>query len=143
MYTKLLKSIGGKIDKTREDVKNMVRQISISFVGEIPGVKTSDIPLNPKKENYPKVQFWKQTTWADLRRGTKTTDSDSPVLSMFLEDELGNLIPPGVQSGVRDYASSFWNGMYEAGNMPKNWSQTSLKTKDNFQITLEGKHPWL
>ena len=39
--------------KTREDVKNMVEQISINFTGAIPEVKSSDIL---KKEDYAEVQ---------------------------------------------------------------------------------------
>ena len=140
-YTRLLESIGGKINKTRDDVKNMIKQISISFVGPIPGVDTSNIPLNLKQKNYPKVQYWKRDSWADLRRGASVTDSNSPIYSIFLEDEFGKLILSAVQDSIRDNTLSFWNSMHDAGNTPQNFSHTSLKVKDKFRSTLEGKHP--
>jgi len=121
----------------------MIKQISISFVGPIPGVDTSNIPLNPKRKNYPEVQYWKRDSWADLRRGASVTDSNSPIYSIFLEDEFGKLIPSAVQDSVRDNAASFWNGMHDAGNTPQTFSHTSLEVKDKFRSTLEGKHPWL
>ena len=65
------------------------------------------------------------------------------VYSIFLEDEFGELIPSAVQDSVRDNATSFWNGMHNAGNTLQTFSHTSLEVKDKFRSTLEGKHPWL
>ena len=56
-YNRLLDSLGQKIDTTKEDVKNMIQQMSIKTGIEIPGIPSSKISLAPHVEDYPKVQY--------------------------------------------------------------------------------------
>lgn len=139
-YDTLLESIGGKIDKTREDVKNMVEQISINFTGAIPEVKSSDVL---KREDYPEVQYWTLDSWLKIRTGASIIEADSPTLSIFFEDESGVTFPKAIRDAVRNNVSAFWDGMLNGGEVPKNWNKTSLARKEEFRATLEGKYPWL
>jgi len=139
-YNALLESIGGKIEQTREDVKNMVEQISINFTGAIPEVKSSDVP---KREDYPEVQYWTLDSWMKIRTGVSTIKSDSPILSIFFEDESGVTFPKAIRDAVRNNVSAFWDGMHNGGEMPRNWNKTSFTRKKDFRATLEGKYPWL
>ena len=145
-YNALLENLSGKIDATREDVKIMTEQIiSINFTRALPGVGPPDIPLDPKRKDYPDVQFWSLESWSKIRRGAGTIDSDSPILSIFFEDEFGVAIPKGVKDAVRNDVTSFWDGMYNGGRgeIPQTWNKTGLTRKEEFRTTLEGKYPWL
>ena len=144
-YNALLEGIGGKIDKTREDVKNLVERISIDFTGAIPGAKSPGSRLDLKREDYPNVQFWTLESWLKIRSGVNTTDSDSPILSLFFEDKSGVRFPKAIGDAVHNNISAFWDGMYADGRseMLRNWNKTSFTKKEEFRTTLEGKYPWL
>lgn len=143
----LLEGLSRKIDESRDDIKNLIKHVSINVVGapipRIKKVKTSDIPLNPRREDYINVKYWSQEPWSEVRRGTSTNDTDSPIFSSFMEDEFGNSISKGVKSAVIDDVKGFWTDMYNTTGPPKPFTQTGLTTKENFRTRMEGRYPWL
>lgn len=101
----------------------------------------SNIPICPKKEDYPDVKFWEQASWQVIRSGHEEHTPGSPTISIFLEDEFGNPIPPGIKKAIRDDVHSYWNecSPQELGN----WSDIGLTTKEAFRTKFEGAYPWL
>ena len=146
-YDRLLASLSKKIDESRDDIKNLVKHISINVVkAPIPGIKKgkiSDIPLNPTQEDYPGVRYWNQKPWQAVRRGLSENDTASPIFSSFMEDEYGQSISAGIKSAVFDDVKSFWVDMHDSIGSPKSFSKTGLMTKEKFRNHMEGKYPWL
>jgi hypothetical protein len=143
-YDRLLDRLSGKIDKTRGDVKNMMKHMSIKTVGSaIPRVETSDTPLNPRKEDYPKLKYWTRKPWSAVRRKDVANDSDCPTFSLFMEDEFGSWVSEGMRAAVLNDAASFWLDMISAGEMPKTFGHTGLDRKTEFRTRLEDNFPWL
>lgn len=142
-YKYLLEGINNKVDETREDVRKMVDHISTNFAGEIPGIKTSGIPLNPKRDNFPLPKFWNQDAWKSIRGGSKIKNFDSPILSLFLENEFGKPLSDEVKEEVRGDIFGYWNDAYDAGEVLKNYKDLGLRRKEDFRKTMEGKFPWL
>jgi len=68
-YANLVENLGEKIDQTKRDVSNMVHHIATNFSGEIPGVVSKGIPLNPTQDDFKYVRFWKQGVWKPIRNG--------------------------------------------------------------------------
>lgn len=141
----MVHDIGEDIQQTRGYVKKMVKKISIKFVGQIPGVDTSDIPLHPKKANYPNVQFWKRGSWLSIRNNTAVKNSDAPVLKLFMEDEFGNDIPDDIRDELLNDMKGFWNDKLasEVAYQLKPYSKLGMEMRNAFRVALEGKYPWL
>ena len=142
-YNFLLEGMNAKIDETKEDVRKMVNHISTEFVGEIPGVKTSGIPLNPKQDDFKRVKYWKQDPWKSIRGNSKVKNFDSPVLSLFMEDGFGRPISDEVKEEVRGDIFGYWNDMHDNGKILKNYTDLGFKRREDFRKTMEGKFPWL
>jgi len=121
----------------------MIKKVSIDFAGEIPGIKTSDIPLNPAREDFPLVNHWDGTIWAGNRSGTIPNPTDLPTLSLFLEDEFGRPIGRHIKKSLLGDITAFWNEMISEGKTPTTFSKASFTTKELFRTLLEGKYPWL
>ena len=149
MYDRLLASLSKKIDESRDEVKQLIKQASIRAVGPIPGVKTGDIPLHPRRDDYPEVNYWDQETWSLLRSKGNNKDSKNsgdpilPILSLFMEDEFGMRVSKGTIKAVYNDVTSFWEDMLTTRVLPKIFSKTGLNTKEAFRIRMEGKYPWL
>lgn len=121
----------------------MIKKVSICFAGEIPGIKTSDIPLNPRREDFPLVNHWDGTIWAGTRNGTIPNLTDLPTLSLFLEDEFGRPIAKNVKKSLLGDITAFWNEMISEGKTLTTFSKANFTTKESFRTLLEGKYPWL
>ena len=110
----------------------------------IAGAHTPPQPTVLQQEDY-QTQFWKVASWREIRSGGKVKDSDSypPILSMFMEDEFGNPISDGVKEEVYDALQSYWIDLHDSGEPVRGWSETGLRRKDDFQVSMERKFPWL
>ena len=123
----------------------MVQHIATNFTGAIPGVESGGIPLNPKPENFTRVQFWKQSDWQVIRNRIKLKpkDFDAPILSLFVEDEFGRPLPTEVKEEVRGDLQGYWTDLNNKGTEPKNYKELGFTIKEDFRKTMEGKYPWL
>lgn len=101
-------------------------------------------PTILEQEDY-QTRFWKVSSWREIRSSGKAKDSDSnpPILSMFMEDEFGDPISDGVKEEVYDTLQSYWIDVHDSGEPVRGWSETGLRRKDHFQVSMERKFPWL
>ena len=129
---------------TQEDVQRMVSHIMANFsVGREVSNSTS-IPLNPNKEDYD-TNFWDQGSWQPIRNGTMANETDSSVITLFMEDEFGQPIPEEIKEALRTDVFMYWNDVLQRGEGAslKNFMDLGLKRKDDFHETMENKYPWL
>ena len=142
----LVEKLDRSIKTTKEDVKKMVDHVATACTGPIPGIATSGIPLNPERKNYKYCRFWNEAPWQAIRskQGPKPLDLDSPIISMFLEDEFGQPVSHETKKRLFGDLNSYWTGMLDAGHTPKNWTDSlDLKTKNDFRRSFEGQYPFL
>ena len=142
-YNSLLKGVGDKVEETREDIQKMVDHILTNFAGEIPGVKVPGIPPNPKHEAFELTKYWNHDPWKAARGGGKIKNCDSPILSLFMEDEFGQPVSDEVKEEVRGDLFGYWNDIYDVGEKLTNYKELGLKRREDFRKTMEGKFPWL
>ena len=142
-YNRLLDSLGQKIDTTKEDVKNMIQQMSIKTGVEIPGIPSSEISLAPRAEDYPKVRYWKSAPWRELRnKAGPRLDPNAPILCLFLEDALGRPIGDDVKSQVLSDMAGIWRDLSSKGQLAT-YTQLGFTAREEFRKTIESKHPFL
>ena len=142
-YNSLLEGVGDKVDKTREDIQKMVDHISTNFTGEIPGVKVPGIPPNPKHKVFELTKYWNHDPWKAAWGGGKIKNYDSPILSLFMEDEFGQPVSDEVKEEVRGDLFGYWNDLYDTGKKLTNYKDLGLKRREDFRKTMESKFPWL
>ena len=144
-YHVLLERISNKVDASRDDIKKMVDHISTNFTGEITAIGTTSIPLNPKKVNFKLVAFWENEPWQAIKNksGVKDTDSVSPVLSLFMEDEFGQPVSDDVKKEVRGDIAGYWTDVHNSDEDLGNWKEIGFKRREDFRKTMEGKYNWL
>jgi hypothetical protein len=128
---------------TKDDVQKIAERIAANLTGEIPGIGTFGIPLNPKQANYIRVKYWPQSAWQVIRNGAKVKDVNSSVLSLFFEDEFGDPVSAGVGEEVRGDLTAYWVDMLMEGEVPVHYSGLGLKRREDFRKTMEDKYPWL
>jgi len=142
-YNTLVGDLSGTIDETKDEVRKMVHHISTNFTGRIPGVETVGIPLNPKRLNYKRVRYWNFDPWQAIRNRSKVKDSDSPILSLFFEDEFGELVSDEVKDEIRGDLYAYWTDMLNAKVIPGAYKSMGFERKEDYRKTMEGKFPWL
>ena len=151
-YNDLLDRLGQKVDKTNDKVDILVRHASGDRTGEISRAEADGIPLNPKQENYKGVRHWKQAPWLAAQRKSSSKDSDSPIYSLFWEDEFGNVVSDEVKEAVRDDLYGYWTDVHKEckkltpreslGELTR-YKDLGYKRKEDFRKIMEGKYPWL
>ena len=125
--------------ETREEVHRIVEQIINHFSVDSPA-----IPSLPKKGNYEGLQYWEQGPWQAIRNNSKIkpSDTDSPILSLYFEDEDGNEIPLDVKEEVRGDLFAYWLDMAREGEVPVPYKKLGFKRQEDFRKVMEGKYPW-
>ena len=127
------------MDETKEEIKDMVERLHVS----ITSTHTPPPPTVLRQEDS-QTQFWNVAPWREVRNSGKgNPDANSPVLSLFMEDQFGNPIPDEVKERVSDTLHSYWIDVHNSGEPVRPWSETGLRRKDDFQVTMERKFPWL
>lgn len=142
-YTTLVGGLSETIDDTKDKVQKMVHHISTNFTGQIPGVEAPGIPLNPKQVDHKLLRYWNNEPWQAIRNRSKIKDSDSPILSLFFEDEFGQLVSNDTKNEIRGDLYSYWADMLSEGEMPGPYKHMGFKRKEDYRKTMEGKFPWL
>ncbi|KAF9642394.1 hypothetical protein BDM02DRAFT_3133121 [Thelephora ganbajun] len=142
-YEELFNGLHDVIDETRDDVRKIAHHIAANSTRQIPGIESSGIPLVPKKSDYPHLKYWNQAPWQEIRNGTRVKDIDSPVLSLFFEDESGNLVSDEVKEEVRGDLYAYWLDMVTDKEIPVHYNGLSLRRQEDYRKTMEGKYPWL
>ena len=150
-HSELLGSVDESVKSMREDVKQMFDRIMTHIAGPVNGssgpvdTRASRIPLDPQEEDFLHLSWWRQGPWLAIKTGAAEKDLhiESPIISLFMEDEHGRPISPGVKKLLRNDLFFYWNGMYDAGEIPTIHTETSLARKEEFRKRFEAKFPWL
>ena len=133
-------SLCNTINQTRDDVHKIAEHL---FTGQAAQIETSSIPKDPKKEDFPGVNSWNQGPWLEIRAGTKTKEVDSPVISLFYEDEFRNPISDEVKEQVRGDIAAYWINMIREGETLTHYHSLGFKRREHYRVTMEEKYPWL
>ena len=138
------------VELTREDVKILVDRALKGTADPIdhPTLAASPtIPLEPKKEDYPLVQWWYHAKWLALKNGSLAKpdpDGNIPTISLYMEDENGRAIPSGRKIELRKDLYCYWNDLYWAGSTDlRNFGELGLERKEDFRKTFEDRYKWL
>lgn len=128
-------------------MQTLVEYTTASTTGPIRNLTiSSSIPLEPRLEDFLHLHWWKQGPWQAIKNKTQSKDPgvESPVISLYMEDELGRPITPGVKRSVRRDLYHYWNQLYDS--CPQDlriFTEIGLDRKEHFRRTLEGAFPWL
>ncbi|KAF9780809.1 hypothetical protein BJ322DRAFT_1023530 [Thelephora terrestris] len=134
---------------TKDNVQKIAEHIAANYTGEIPGIGTFGIPLNPKQVDYKRVKFWPRSVWQEIRNGAKLKESHTldsrppPVLTLFFEDEFGVPVSADVKEEVQGDLTAYWVDMLQDGKLPVHYSGLGLNRREDFRKTMEEKYPWL
>ena len=153
MNSRLLEGICKNVELTREDVKKLADRITTGVSGPSDrlGETQAEIPLNPQREHFKHITHWDPTDWRIISRmnsanSPKTSDSDKidPKISLYMEDQYGNPIPPEIKTALRHEVHAYWNDLYWDGSSDlRNYGNVGLRRKDDFRKTFEDRYPWL
>lgn len=125
---------------TREDVRRIAEHILLHPVGSSVGENSAPPSLNKSNSKY-----WEQAQWQAIRNKVKAKELclDSPIISLYMEDESGQPISAGVKNTLRGDLISYWNEIRASGEELTNFTDLGLERKDHFRKTFEDKYPWL
>jgi hypothetical protein len=125
----------------------MVDHIATNITGPIDGVAPPNIPLTPKREDYQLLNYYNPDTWLNIKnkggRGPRELSIESPIISLFMEDEFGNPIPETIKGKLRGDLIAYWNEVHRSGELLRNFTETGITRKDDFRKFFEGKYNWL
>jgi hypothetical protein len=134
----MIQDICDSVDRTRDDVRRMVNHITTNLTGQVPGAENPDIPeqLDPRQHKH--LHWWKQETWQQIRNNSnlKPSDTTSPILSLYFEDEEGNEISNGIKEEVRGDLFAYWLDMARKGELPASFKNLGLKRREHFCETI-------
>ena len=126
MNSKLLEGICKNVELMREDVKKLADRITTGVSGpsDLLGETQAEIPLNPLREDFERITHWDPADWRLISRtnsakeSPKTNDSDKidPKISLYMEDQHGNPIPPEIKTALRHEVHAYWNDLYWDGS---------------------------
>ena len=124
----------------------LIHHLSTTVTGQIEGLESPGIPLNPKKQDYKHVKYWEQGAWREIRNDPKLKkhfSGNSSIASLFYEDEYGKQVSADVRAAVRQDLLGYWEDMVQDGKMPRPWKSAGFTTQSKFQSAFESKYPWL
>ena len=93
--------------------------------------------------NFKDLKFWHRAPWSEIRNGRADVDTNSPTLTLFLEDATGSLVPKSEMQAVRDHAKDYFGQLWEAGRAPDMWSDASPNLQIGFVRHMEGEFEFL
>ena len=133
-YNNLLKTLTERVEKLQDKVYQMVNYFTANYSGA-QEPERSTIPLNPKEDYY--TCFW----WQLLHNRVIANETDSPTLTLFMEDEFSHPISEEVKDELHSNTMMYWNGVLEKGEGAslKNYMDLGLKWKEDFCSTMENK----
>ena len=154
-HQELIRSLSHKIDRVRSDIKKIAVKISDGSAilpesspspTSIRGGEYSDIPLNPRKEDYKKINHWTSDTWTKWRhckREDLPQDISGPITAQYFEDPSGKIISSSHRAQVKKDAKSIIQGMHNR-NIPLGPIRSvSFDVRDEYRKRIEELHPWL
>jgi hypothetical protein len=142
-HSALLQGIHRNVELTREDIKNLAGRIT---TGPIDDSTTGprEIPLNPQREHFKDSTWWDPDQWQAIRAGSGVNDTDSSVMTMYMEDEHGKPIPSSTKTALRGDVYAYWTDLARTHPQDiRNYSELGLHRKEHFRETFEGRYPWL
>ena len=143
-YGRLLEVINKSVKVMRDDTKKMSDHVIANSTGLPP---TTVQPDQLDYKDYQHLKYWFEHAWQALRHQSglalKELSPDSPIISVFMEDEFGEPIPEALKSKLRGDLTAYWNDVHDTGEVLKRWSDLGLRRKDHFRKTFEAKYPWL
>jgi hypothetical protein len=147
-YSGLLQGINRNVELTREDVKNLADRFTTQAANPINNTvgDLSEIPLNPKRENYLMLKWWDPDHWLAIKNKqlAKLDDDNSPIISLYMEDQFGAPISPTVKQALRKDVYAYWNQLgVTSPDEVLNFGDIGLSRKEDFRKTFEAAYPWL
>ena len=92
------------------------------------------------------LKWWDQALWLAVKSNNQQMNLgiNCPIISLYMEDEFGEPIPPGVKAALRKDLYAYWNDLFYAGsNDLRKYGDLGLDQKNHFRKTFEDKYPWL
>ena len=89
------------------------------------------------------ILYWYRAPWANIRGGKVIIDTDSPILTLFLEDKTGRLVPNSDMKAVRDHAFVYFKQLWAAGRAPKSWTNAPPNLQIGFVRHMEEEFEFL
>lgn len=136
-------TVNAAIKETKEDIGKLIELVTVLTD---PAPSTILVRVGELKfEDYKKTKYWFKAVWIDInnKRTDKHLGSESPVISLFIEDQEGNGVSEAIKERIRGDLSGHWWGMYLAGRNPDNWTKMSLEEKEIFRAKFEKLYPIL
>lgn len=81
--------------------------------------------------------YWYRAPWASIRGGKAFVSTDNPILTLFLEDKTGRLVPNSEMKAVRDHALVYFKQLWVAGRAPKSWTAAPPNLQIGFVRHME------
>jgi hypothetical protein len=140
----LLDGINKNVMTTKEDIGKMAERL-LSYPTGLPTAAGLLVPPSLDKSKFGRVRYWEQGQWQAIRNRMKDGNIglDSPIISLYMEDEAGGPISPGSKTALRGDLISYWNDISRSGEELTNFTELGLERKDHFRNTFEAKYPWL
>ena len=101
-------------------------------------------------DNYKNVKFWFEDVYNALCKSGKKGDRPDPkegkkssVLSCFMEDKNGELIPKATRDAACKAARRFFISLLLQKQAPLTWGKAPDDVTNELLYTLESRYPWL
>ena len=124
------------------------------------------VPPQLDRKDFPNVMHWTKELYNSMRKqGTKSEDNvildisglmsgaskkssrqsskKKSVISCFMEDENGTLIPESEKAAARGKARDFWITLAGQGHTLTTYTKTNIDIKDRYLALMENTYPWL
>jgi hypothetical protein len=147
-YSSLLQGLNRNVELTREDVKILADHIKTRPANPPDNTarESGEIPLNPKREDYLHLKWWDPDQWQAIKNKLMERDEDdnSPVISLYMEDQFGAPIPRDIKFALRRDIYAYWNQLRATspGEL-LHFGEIGLSRKEDFRKTIEATYPWL
>ena len=123
-------------------------------VGSLGGPKNIIFEKAPppplKRADYPDVRFWFPDDYHNLRKSGKANEgesledgSKSSVLSRYMEDERGEMVPEATKKAARAHAKGTFLQLPPAKRAPAKWGDAPQDVSNELIHSLETAFPWL
>ena len=114
---------------------------------------TREPPRPPKQEEFPGVRNWLPSDYKSKRKAGKKGEAieaeengekpKGPILSSYMVDERGEVVPRPMQFAARDTAKGFFNLLLEIKRAPPCWGNAAIDIKNELRYRLETGHEFL
>ena len=139
------------VTPTDQAIHSSSSDVSVSSLGR-PQKILFDKALPPqlKRADHPNVRFWFPDDYHSLRKSGKADEGESikdgsklSVLSRYMEDERGEVVPDTTKNAARAHAKGIFMQFLLADRAPAKWGDAPQDVINELIYSLETTFPWL